>query len=386
MQHKPYSSVKSNNHCNTAIAFILLNPTEVDFRITLPSFWYCSMRLFMTCTYSLRILTRNLGLGCWSVASIAWWLVGCQETLWRCSTHLMFPLCIVSCTGSIMSVAVSSGGVLLCRYDIVSPGETQKIAFARLFYHRPPFASRDKTACYHITCECPYVYSQNVGSFVSVHSQCVNTLACLLNRPHAHTTHTLIHACTLPCTHIYAYRMYHTYITHILMTHTPHMYPCHTHMHTHTHITHTHAHTYTHAHTLKHSNTQTHTFTLAHTHTHSSGWGLLFTQWEQWALLLHNPPAAGNHCHECGSQINSQKGRVILTTCSMPCLRITWAARGSHELPQEHMSWHELPQEHMSCLRSTWAASGAHELTWAATGAHELPQKHMSCHRQQLNW
>jgi len=160
-----------------------------------------------------------------------------------------------------MSVAVSSGGVLLCRYDIVSPGETQKIAFARLFYHRPPFASRDKTTCYHIACECLYVYSQNVGYFVNVHSQCINTLTCLLNWPHAHTTHTLIHACTLPCTHIYAYRRYHTYITHILMTHAHHTCThAHTHAHTYTHNTHTHAHA------LKHSNTHT------HTHTHTQFW------------------------------------------------------------------------------------------------------------------
>jgi len=29
-----------------------------------------------------------------------------------------------------------------CRHNILSPGEMQQVAFARLFYHRPPFASK----------------------------------------------------------------------------------------------------------------------------------------------------------------------------------------------------------------------------------------------------
>ena len=49
------------------------------------------------------------------------------------------------------------------RYDIVSPGEAQRISFARLFYHQPPFA-----------CECV------CGMYMCIFNPYIHTLSALV--------------------------------------------------------------------------------------------------------------------------------------------------------------------------------------------------------------
>ncbi len=56
------------------------------------------------------------------------------------------------------------------RYDIVSPGEAQRISFARLFYHQPPFACECcvDLVCYHALINPVWImmmiYSPNLAS------------------------------------------------------------------------------------------------------------------------------------------------------------------------------------------------------------------------------
>ena len=44
-----------------------------------------------------------------------------------------------TCTNEILYISCCNH---LLRYKMLSPGEMQQVAFARLFYHRPPFAGK----------------------------------------------------------------------------------------------------------------------------------------------------------------------------------------------------------------------------------------------------
>ena len=104
---------------------------------------------------------------------VSWWPAPPQP--WRaCLVYLFFSFCALLCsgavTGEIGRASRSFGWELVCivfpppsacqknwcaflclsRYDCISPGEMQKLAFARLFYHRPTFASK-QSSCWSKT-------------------------------------------------------------------------------------------------------------------------------------------------------------------------------------------------------------------------------------------
>lgn len=46
-------------------------------------------------------------------------------------------------------------GLFLNRYDVLTPGEAQRVAFARIFYHMPPFVCKLQSYILPLTvCAC----------------------------------------------------------------------------------------------------------------------------------------------------------------------------------------------------------------------------------------